>query len=105
MYSVYKIGDSFIAFLLIIIFLLLMAAISNFFHDCETSDNFDTFLGPLSFSQQKMHLKCIVYCKIDNCSLGVNHKGALMGLCMTSSVFLTVGGCGCRCDVIDCVPL
>ena len=50
-YSVYKIGDSFIAFLF---FLLLMAAISDFFRDCDimadTSDNFDTFLGPF-----KMH--------------------------------------------------
>ena len=71
----------------------------------DTSDNFDTFLGPLSFSQQKMHLKCIVYCENDSCSLGVNHKGALKGLCVTSFVFLTVGGCGCRCDVIDCVSL
>ena len=57
-YSVYKIGDSFMAFLLIIIFLLLMAAISVFFRDCDimadTSDNFDTFLGPLSFSQRKV---------------------------------------------------
>ena len=64
-----------------------MAAISNFFRDCDimadTSHNVDTFLRPLSFSQQKMHLKCIVYCENDNCSLGVNHKGALMGLCMT----------------------
>ena len=69
----------------------------------DTLDNFDTFLGPLSFLQQKMHLKCIVYCENDNCSLGVNHKGALKGLCMTSFVFLTVGGCGC--DVIDCGSL
>ena len=33
-----------------------MVAISDFFYDCDimdTSDNFDTFLGPLSFSQQK----------------------------------------------------
>ena len=56
-----------------------MAAISDFFRDCDimadTSDNFDTFLGPLSFSQQKMHIKCIVYCENDNCSLGVNHRG------------------------------
>ena len=74
------------AFLLIFIFLLLMAAISDFFRDCDimadTLDNFDTFLGPLLFSQQKMHLKCIVYCENDSCSLGVNHKGALKGLCV-----------------------
>ena len=35
-----------------------MAAISDFFRDrdimADTSDNFDTFLGQLSFSQQKM---------------------------------------------------
>ena len=86
-----------------------MAAISDFFRDCDimvdTSDNFDTFLGPLSFSQQKMHLNCIVYCENDSCSLGVYHKGALMGLCMTSFVFLTVGGYGCRSVVIDCGSL
>ena len=57
-YSVYKIGHSFMAFLLIMYFLLVMAAISNFFHDCDimadTSDTSDTFLGPLSFSRRKV---------------------------------------------------
>ena len=43
-----------------------MAAISDFFRDCDimvdTSDNFDTFLGPLSLSQQKMHLTGTYMC-------------------------------------------
>ena len=61
-HSVYKIGDRFTAFLLIFFFLLVMAAISDFYHDrdiiADTSDTFDTILGPLSFLQQtviKMH--------------------------------------------------
>ena len=49
-YSIYKIGDSFMSFL-IIIFLLVMAAISDLYQYCDimadTSDTFDTFLGPL----------------------------------------------------------
>ena len=35
-----------------------MVVISDFFHDCDimvdTSDTFDKFLGPLSFSQRKV---------------------------------------------------
>ena len=54
-----------------------MAAIRDFFRDCnimaDTSDNFDTFLEPLSFSQQKVLLKCTDYCENDNGSEEVNH--------------------------------
>ena len=47
-YSVYKAGDRFMAFLLLFIFLLVMAAVCDFYRDCniaaDTSDTFDTFL-------------------------------------------------------------
>ena len=57
-YSVYKIGDSFMAFLLIFFFTSNGGDQRFFFRYCDimvdTSDKFDTFLGPLSFLQQKM---------------------------------------------------
>ena len=56
-HSVYKIGYSFMAFLLIIFFISNVGD-QRFFHDCDimahTSDTFDTFLGPLSSSQRKV---------------------------------------------------
>ena len=51
--SIYKIGNSFMAFLLKTYFLLVMATICGFYRYCDlmadTSDTFDTFLGPLAF--------------------------------------------------------
>ncbi|PIO35479.1 hypothetical protein AB205_0029040, partial [Aquarana catesbeiana] len=61
-YSAYKIEDSFMAFLLLIsFFLLVMAEISDFYRDCDimadTSDTFGTILGPFTFIQRSVRLK------------------------------------------------
>ena len=65
------------------LFLLIMAAIFDFCQACDIaadiSDTFDTILGPFTFIQRSVLLKCTNYCINVSGREGVNTRGRSRG--------------------------